>query len=55
MDSCTFWCSIILFILYTCMKDMVPFHTYAMANLKHDLFLCHVLVAPYGHCDDNQL
>ena len=39
----------------TCMKDMVSFHTYVMANLKHDLFLCHVLAAHYGHCDDNQL
>ena len=34
----------------TCMKDMVSFHTYVMANLKHDLFLCHVLAAPYGYC-----
>ena len=24
---------------FTCMKDMVSFHTYVMANLKHDLFL----------------
>ena len=39
----------------TCMKDMVSFHMYVMANLKHDLFLCHVLAAHYGHCDDNQL
>ena len=39
----------------TCMKDMVSFHTYVMANLKHDLFLCHVLAAHYGHYDDNQL
>ena len=39
----------------TCMKDIVSFHTYVMANLEHDLFLCHVLAAHYGHCDDNQL
>ena len=34
----------------TCMKDMASFHTYVMTNLKHDLFLCHVLAAHSGQC-----